>query len=64
MWIRLTRKFALALDGVDLSKIAVGDEIDLPEHAANILIAEEWAEPLQPRSRPSLGSPFHTLAAD
>jgi hypothetical protein len=65
MRIRLTRKFALTLNGVDLSKIAVGEEIDLPERSANILIAEGWAEPLQRQTdRPSLGSPLPTLASD
>ena len=65
MRIRLTRKFALALNGVDLSQLAVGDVVDLPERSANILIAEGWAEPLERQpDRPSLGSPFGTLAAD
>jgi hypothetical protein len=42
--IRLTRKLAINLNGVDLSNVKVGDVIDLSiEHAA-MLIREGWAE--------------------
>jgi hypothetical protein len=44
MRVRLTRKFALSLDDVDLSKISVGQEVDLPARSAALLIAEGWAE--------------------
>lgn len=43
MQIRLTRKFAEAIDGIDLSHHAVGDLIDLPQHDADLIIAEGWA---------------------
>jgi hypothetical protein len=43
MRIRLTRKFAESIDGIDLSKRSVGDVIDLPIREARTLIAEGWA---------------------
>ena len=42
--IRLTRKFANSLNGVDLSGRRVGEIFDLRSDAAAILIAEGWAE--------------------
>jgi hypothetical protein len=45
MRIRLTRKLADCLDGVDLSRHAVGDVFDLPGREACLLIAERWASP-------------------
>ena len=43
MRIRLTRKLADCLDGVDLSHYSVGDVLDLPRREAHLLIAEGWA---------------------
>ncbi len=43
MRIRLVRKLADAIDGVDLSDYAAGDVIDLPASEARLLIAEQWA---------------------
>jgi len=45
--IRLTRKLAADLNGIDVSSINVGDVIELPDRAASMLIAECWAEPVQ-----------------
>ncbi len=45
MRVRLTRKFAEAIDGIDLSRHCVGDFIDLPQHDADLLLAEGWALP-------------------
>jgi len=42
--IRLTRKLADAVDGVDLSKRRVGQVLHLPRRDAWLLIAEGWAE--------------------
>jgi hypothetical protein len=42
--LRLTRKLASSLDGIDLSRYAVGDFIELPRYEAELLIAEKWAE--------------------
>jgi hypothetical protein len=41
--IRLTRKLANEIDGVDLSGHNVGDVIDLSSADAKLLVAEEWA---------------------
>jgi hypothetical protein len=43
--VRLTRKFADHLDGVDVSKARAGEQIELTEHEADLLIAEGWAVP-------------------
>ena len=45
MKIRLTRKFADVLNGVDLSHAHAGEEIELPKRDAQMLIAEGWAAP-------------------
>jgi hypothetical protein len=45
MLVRLTRKYAEAIDGVDLSGADVGDRLTLSPHDAEVLIAEGWAEP-------------------
>jgi hypothetical protein len=42
--IRLTRKLANVINDVDLQSFSVGEEIDLPERAAQMLIYEGWAE--------------------
>jgi len=43
--VRLTRKLAARLDGIDLSNRQVGDVLRLPRHDARLLVAEGWAEP-------------------
>jgi hypothetical protein len=47
MWIRLVRKLAEVLDGIDVSNYAEGDALDLPRAEAELLIAERWAVPLR-----------------
>ena len=42
--IRLTLKLAGFLNGVDVSSLNVGDVIELPDSAADMLVAEQWAE--------------------
>ena len=42
--VRLVRKFALVLNGVDLSKVHLGDVVDFPDAAARMLVLEGWAE--------------------
>ena len=42
--VRLTRKYAETIDGVDLSARHVGDRLPLTVQEANLLIAEGWAE--------------------
>jgi hypothetical protein len=48
MWVRLTRKLADFVDGVDISRRHVGEVFELPIPDANLLIAEAWAEPHSP----------------
>jgi hypothetical protein len=54
--IRLTRKLAARLNGVDVSSLKVGDVIELPDWAAQMMIAEQWAEPVD-MALPSLVPP-------
>ena len=42
--IRLTRKLALTMNGVDVSSLQVGDIVDLPAHQADMMVACSWAE--------------------
>lgn len=43
--VRLMRKFAEVINGIDLSSARPGDEIELPSREAEMLIAEAWAAP-------------------
>ncbi len=49
--VRLTRKYAEVIDGIDLSGRAVGDRVPLPPREAHLLLAEGWAEPVPPTER-------------
>lgn len=53
--VRLTRKYAEAIDGVDLSRNQVGDLLDLSVRDARMLIAEGWAAPCE-QGRPDDGN--------
>ena len=44
VWVRLTRKYAEMIDGVNLEHATVGDRIELSKREAEMLIAEGWAE--------------------
>jgi hypothetical protein len=44
MQVRLLRKLANVIDGVDLTCHEVGESFDLPAAEARLLIAEGWAE--------------------
>ena len=44
MRVKLVRKFANILNGIDLTKISVGDVINVAPHQAAMLILEGWAE--------------------
>jgi hypothetical protein len=44
MKVRLTKKLAEMLDGVDLSTHRVGEVFDLPTSEARLILAEQWAE--------------------
>ena len=41
--VRLVKKLAEVIDGIDVSGNRVGDVLDLPAEQARLLIAEEWA---------------------
>lgn len=43
--LRLVRKLADYLDGIDLTAYNVGDVFDLPHRHAELLIIEGWALP-------------------
>jgi hypothetical protein len=45
MKVRLTKKLAHVIDGVDLGGHSVGETLDLPPRQARLLLAEEWAAP-------------------
>ena len=42
--IKLTRKLALHMNGVDVSRLKVGDVIDLPHEQALMMVECGWAE--------------------
>ena len=42
--VRLVRKLALSMNGVDVSRLQIGDVVELPEDRAYMMIAEGWAE--------------------
>lgn len=47
--VRLIRKYAEVIDGVDLSAYSVGDRLPVAAHDARLLLAEGWAEPVRRR---------------
>lgn len=52
MVVKLTKKLAEMIDGVDLSAYRVGQVIHLPVASARLLIAEKWAEMIERRRIP------------
>jgi len=61
MQVRLTRKYAECIDGVDLSNCQVGDILYLSDRDAYLLIAEGWATPVLEEHREA---PQRATAAD
>ena len=57
MWVRLTRRLANWIDGVNLAAHQVGDVLEVTAHDGGLLIAEEWAV-LTPEPRRPLISPM------
>ena len=49
--IRLTKKLAPIINGIDLSKLKVGDTVEAPNAVAEILILEGWAEAVPDKHR-------------
>lgn len=52
MRVRLIRKLASRIDGVEICDYSVGDVIDLPARDASLLIAEGWATLIERRQHP------------
>ena len=61
--VRLIRKYAEMIDGVNLEEAEVGDRLELPRREAEVLIAEGWAERAADGRRVRL-LPRRALAAD
>jgi hypothetical protein len=61
--VRLTRKLAEMIDGVDLSRRSVGDVFRLAEPEARLLVAEEWAVPTDKRAEREFMSSMPNLHA-
>jgi hypothetical protein len=65
MLVRLVRKLADNLDGIDVSAQHEGDVLDLPPRRAALLIAEHWAVPVRSRERRAASTVNErSLAAD
>jgi hypothetical protein len=56
MRVRLIRKFAERLDGIDLSRCAVGDELNLSLRKTRLIVAERWGIVLMERRHKAAGS--------
>jgi hypothetical protein len=66
MKVRLTRKLAECIDGVDLAGCRVGDVLDLSVTDARLLLAEKWAvvtEQLEDRADKQPDDGQHLLRA-
>jgi hypothetical protein len=57
--VRLTRKLAVKLDGIDLSTYRTGDVIEVEQSDADLLVAEGWAVPVPN----ALGTELRTTAS-
>ena len=45
MKVRLTKKYAEQINGIDLHGRDIGDVLELPPEKARLVLAEEWAIP-------------------
>jgi hypothetical protein len=52
MRVRLTRRLADQIDGVNLAAYQVGDVLEVTPHDGDLLIAEQWAVPTTEPCRP------------
>ena len=64
MLIRLTKKLAAIMNGVDVSSVNVGDILELPETAARMMIEEEWAVPADGGASDYVVPPLSDALAD
>jgi hypothetical protein len=51
--IRLIRKLALSMNGVDVSRVEVGDTVEVDESQAAMMIESGWGEPAENEVRTS-----------
>lgn len=49
--VELTRKYADAINGIDLVGHEVGDRLPLNRHDARLIVAEGWARPVPQEQR-------------
>lgn len=61
--MRLTKKYAESIDGVELGDRHVGDVLDLPPEKGRLLVGEAWAIP-ERRGEDRPGSPTPRRRAD
>ena len=57
MKVRLTKKLANAIDGVDLIGCEPGDVFELPPEKARLIVAERWAIPERRNMTPGPDAP-------
>ena len=57
VYVRLTKKLANVMDGVDVSHARTGDILNVSDSHGKMLIAEEWAEPFDSTDSGSTSSP-------
>jgi hypothetical protein len=50
--VRLIKKLARFLNGVDLDKLRVGECVELPRQVARMLLAEGWAVSVETEEGP------------
>lgn len=60
--VRLTKKLAAVMNGIDVSSLHVGDILELPDSAAHMMIAEGWAERAESVSLPFAAAPPQAVA--
>jgi hypothetical protein len=65
--VRLTKRLARVVNGVNLSRIDIGDVVDMSSRDANVLLAEGWAVPVgdkEPETRKVMEMPTQPERAE
>ena len=57
VYVRLKKKLANVMDGVDVSQARTGDLLNVSDSQGEMLIAEDWAEPFDSPDSTSGSSP-------
>jgi hypothetical protein len=60
MRVRLVKKFAEKIDGIDLSEHVVGTSLQVEDREAQLLIAEGWAVPEKDKKKRAADTPAHS----